>query len=212
MIHSPRQIIVIGGGGHALVLVDILKLHRFDIRGFTDRGGNPRRIEGVEWLGDDDCILRCNPSEILLVNGIGSASSTLLRRKVFLSFKQAGYAFAQVIHPAAVVSTGALLGEGVQIMAGAIVQPACRIGANVILNTRCVVDHESRIADHAHIAPGVTLSGRVSVGEGAHVGTGASVIQDVSIGSEALVAAGAVVVSDVAAGTRVLGVPARARH
>ena len=47
------------------------------------------------------------------------------------------------------------------------------IGANSIVNTRASVDHDCRIGETVHIAPGVTLSGAVTIGDGTHIGTGA---------------------------------------
>ncbi len=211
MTDVSREVIVIGGGGHALVLVDILRLLNVRICGFTDSAGDLGRIDGIRYLGDDQFILGRDTRDIWLVNGIGSASSTAVRREVFLRFQRAGYGFLKIIHPSAIVSPSAVLNEGVQVMAGAVVQPRCVIGANVILNTNSSIDHETSIGAHAHIAPGVTLSGCVDVGEGAHIGTGASVIQNTRIGAGALVGAGAVVIAEVPAGSRVLGVPASVR-
>jgi UDP-perosamine 4-acetyltransferase len=101
------------------------------------------------------------------------------------------------------------LGEGVQIMAGTVVQPGSKIGDNTILNTRSSVDHDCEIGAHVHIAPGVTLSGGVRVHDDAHIGAGAVLIQGVEVGASSLVAAGSVVIHAVPANTRVAGMPAR---
>jgi UDP-perosamine 4-acetyltransferase len=65
------------------------------------------------------------------------------------------------------------------------------------------------IGNHAHIAPGATLSGAVQVGQLSHIGTGASVRQGIRIGERAVVGVGSVVVRDVPDGAVVRGVPAR---
>jgi acetyltransferase-like isoleucine patch superfamily enzyme len=101
------------------------------------------------------------------------------------------------------------LGDGAQIMAGAILQTGVRVGRNVIVNTRAVIDHDSCLADHVHVATGAILAGGVKVGEASHIGAGATVIQEITIGRAVLVAAGAVVVSDVADDASVAGIPAR---
>jgi len=71
------------------------------------------------------------------------------------------------------------------------------------------VDHDCRIGDFVHLAPGVRLAGEVTVGEGALIGIGASVLPGVCIGAWDVVGAGAVVTEDVAPGVTVVGVPAR---
>jgi acetyltransferase-like isoleucine patch superfamily enzyme len=77
------------------------------------------------------------------------------------------------------------------------------------LNTGATIDHDNRIGDHAHVAPGCHLAGGITVGEGAFLGTGTSVVPGRRIGAWAMTGAGAVVVHDVDAGARVAGVPAR---
>lgn len=145
-----------------------------------------------------------------LVNGLGSVMNTALRADIFNKFKNLGYNFRQVVHPSAIIAKDCILGECVQIMAGAVVNTGTNIAANSIINTGAVVDHECIIGSHVHIAPGVTLSGGVLVGDGSHIGAGATVIQGVSIGRNALIGAGAVVLKDVPPNAKVVGVPARA--
>ncbi|WP_050479716.1 acetyltransferase [Herbaspirillum rhizosphaerae] len=203
------DIIILGAGGHARVLLKALA--GATVLGLTDpdpakAGG---AIAGIPILGTDDALKAYAVDKVVLVNGIGSVGSNERRRDLFARYKQIGYAFLNVCHPSAVVADDVLLGEGVQIMAGAILQTGCSVGENSIVNTGAVVDHDCGIGRHVHIAPGAVLSGGVEVGDNAHVGAGATVIQGVRIGANSLVGAGAVVVRDVPPGVRVAGVPAK---
>lgn len=204
-------VIILGGGGHAKVLIESLRASNVAIAGITDADATKAgtTVMGVPVLGDDSVVGTHHPGSVLLVNGIGSVNVPRARTALFDDFKADGHAFATVRHPSAVIASDAVLGEGAQIMAGAVIQPSCRIGRNAIVNTHATVDHDCTIGDHAHLSPGVTLSGGVAVGEGTHIGTGATVIQGISIGKRCLVAAGAVVVADVPDGATVSGVPAR---
>ena len=192
-------VIIIGAGGHARVLLDALQLSGCKVLGFVDPAftKGAQGPGGLPVLGGDEVLKDYSMSAVQLVNGIGSIGPTMLRGAVYRRGKEAGFSFARVVHPAAVVSASATLGEGVQIMAGCIVQSGAEIGANSIVNTRASVDHDCKIGETVHIAPGVTLSGNVRVGDRAHIGTGAVVIQGISIGADSLVAAGAVVYRDV---------------
>lgn len=201
--------LVIGAGGHARVLIEALTKSGTAILGCVAKEAPIRWIPSIPFLGDDEALLRFAPSSVVLINGIGSTARPDLRRDIFLRFKQMGYRFGTVVHPAAILPSDIVLGDGAQVMAGAILQPGCRVGDNAIVNTGAVVDHDCRIGAHVHIAPGAMLSGDVTVGEGAHVGTGARIIQGVNIGTGAVVGAGAAVVHDVPPGTKVVGVPAR---
>jgi sugar O-acyltransferase (sialic acid O-acetyltransferase NeuD family) len=202
-------IIVLGGGGHAKVLIDALLLQLREIIGYTDPDEKRKTILCLSRLGDDKKILEYDPMKLVLVNGVGSVSSMPLRKLLYEQFRTKDYCFERVIHPSAVISTDVRLGEGVQIMAGAVVQAGSSLGANTIINTGAIVDHDCDIGSHVHIAPGVTLSGTVRIEEGVHVGTGAKIIQGLVIGAGSLVGAGSVIIKNVPPGVTVVGVPGR---
>lgn len=204
-------VIILGGGGHAKVLIEALRASSVAILGITDP--DPAKVNAVIMsiavLGDDAALTRHDPGQVRLVNGLGSVNVPRARTALFERCKNQGYSFAAVVHPAAVVASDALLGEGAQVMAGAVIQPGCRIGRNTIINTHATVDHDCLIGDHVHLAPGVILSGGVRVGDRVHVGTGTSILQGVQIGPDSLIGAGSLVLEDIAAGAKVVGRPAR---
>ncbi|MBU5615222.1 acetyltransferase [Geomonas azotofigens] len=204
-------VLILGAGGHAKVLVEALLADGALMAGVVDAdpGRLGQSVLGVPVIGDDRVVEDFPCDTVRLVNGIGSVGLPNLRTSIFERFSECGYRFATVVHPSAVVASDVELGEGVQVMAGVVLQPSCRIGRNAIINTRASVDHDCTIGDHTHIAPGVTVSGGVTIGSGCHVGTGATLIQGVRVGDGSVIGAGAVVTKDVAAGVTVVGVPAK---
>lgn len=205
--NSP--IIIIGGGSHAKVLIDLLLQQPVSILGIVDPNMTGYTVLGIPVIGNDDIVFNYATGEIKLVNGVGSTEDLGKRTTVFGFFKSAGYSFASLIHPAALIGTQVDIGEGVQIMAGAIIQTGSRIGHNTIINTRVAIDHDCTIGNHVHLAPGVTLSGGVVIGEGTHIGTGASIIQNIRIGKNSLIGAGAAIINDVPDNAVVVGVPGK---
>ncbi|MBW5468698.1 sugar acetyltransferase [Brevibacillus formosus] len=206
-----KPLIVLGGGGHAKVAIEVLHLLGHDVIGFTDPHPHNRQC-GYPCLGDDQVVNDYHPEGILLVNGLGSVGDNSRRKSLFSFWKEKGYTFATIIHPSAILSPDAILEEGVQVMAGAVVQAGARIGANTILNTRATIDHDTTIGRHVHIAPGSVLSGNVTLEDDVHIGTGAVVIQGLTVGKNSIVGAGAVVVNNVPRNATVIGVPARMKE
>jgi len=202
-------IIVVGGSGHAKVLVSTLLLEHREVLGFVDPDPSLPPILGVRRLGDDNEVFRHAPDRIRLVNGVGSGRSTEVRKSVYARFREKRYVFEAVIHPSASIAPDVQAGDGLQVMAGAVVQTGVQLGENVILNTGTIIDHDCVIGDHVHVAPGAILSGCVHLDQGVHVGTGASIIQGIRVGAASTVGAGAVVLHNVAAGITVVGVPAK---
>jgi UDP-perosamine 4-acetyltransferase len=208
-------VVVLGGGGHAKVLLDVLCLTGVPVLGISlpdGQGTVPGPYPVIP--GDDEVFARFAPDEVRLVNAVGSVGPSPHRQRLFERFKAGGFTFATLIHPSAVVAGDVEISEGAQIMAGAVIQPGCKIGRNAIVNTRASVDHDVAVGDHAHVSPGAVLCGGVSIGSGTHVGAGAVIIQNVRVGSGSLIAAGSVVVRDVPDHTTVMGIPAKevSRH
>lgn len=203
-------VIIIGAGGHARVLISVLKALRREIIGILHPDATliGQCIAGISIIGNDDKVLEYAPDSIELVNGIGSVSSTEKRKEIYMKFKNDGYSFATVVHPSSTIMNDLQLGESVQVMAGVIVQTGCVIGDNAIINTGVIIDHDCMIGDHSHIAPGAVLSGGVQIGEMVHIGTAATVIQGIKISAGAIIGAGAVVIRDVPKGKKVIGNPA----
>lgn len=204
-----KNVILIGSGGHAKVVCDaLIEMQRPPLL-LTDT--NPERwgssVLGIVIKGGDLLIAQSDPAEVDLANGIASVRDTNVRRRVFQTWAPRGFRFVSIFHPSSVIARDVLMGEGVQVHAGAVIQPSTWLGDNVLVNTKSSVDHDCRIGSHCHIAPGATISGFVELGVGVHVGTGATLIQGIKIGDHSTIAAGAVVVHDVPGDSIVKGVP-----
>ena len=210
--NDNRAIIIIGGGGHARVLTDILLKQGKDIIGYTEiKSGHDTGFSAINYIGNDEVIFSYHPEKVFLVNGIGSINLESLKKRenIFRKFSARGYKFPGIISNYAIVSEFAHLHDGVQIMNSATVQSCVSIGENSIINTGVIIEHDCRIGNSIHIASGAVIFGGVSIGNCTHIGAGATIIQSVSIGENVLVAAGAVVVKDVPSGLTVKGIPAK---
>ena len=115
--------------------------------------------------------------------------------------------FEKAVHPSAIMSPSANVGDGTVVMQGAIVQACAEIGKHCIVNTGASVDHECVLEDYVHVSPHSTLCGNVHVGEGSWIGAGTTVIPGVKIGKWSVIGAGSVVVRDIPDGVVAYGNP-----
>ena len=209
-----KKCVILGGGGHAKVLIDILQFQSQDvsIRGILDRntefwGSN---IYGVPILGGDDLLPGLISEGVnCFVVGLGGVGNNNPRQRLFEFGLACHLQPYTVIHPNALISRFATITPGAQLFPGAIINAGARIGQNVIVNTGSIVEHDCEIMEHVHIASGAKLAGAVKVGVGVHIGAGATILQCVTIGEYTVIGAGAVVLKDVPPRSVFVGVPAR---
>ena len=80
----------------------------------------------------------------------------------------AGYRVPSVVHPTAIVSPSAMLGEGCLVLQGAIVNTAARLGRACLVNAGALVDHDAVLADGAHANLHATVKGWARLEECRH--------------------------------------------
>jgi len=212
MKESDMNILIIGAGGHARSVMDIiLRNGEYRILGCTDKHYGERSsvefMEDIAIIGSDDML------GFFYEKGTKKAFVALgnndLRERIYNKAKAIGFEMISIISRDAVISPRAHIGEGVCVMAGAVVNVNATIGNNSIINTNCCIDHDCTIGTNCHIAPGVSLSGCVNVGDNVQIGTGASVIDNITIGKASYIGAGSAVVNDIPENVLAYGVPAR---
>ena len=205
------DLLMIGGGGHARALQEILLEAGHELAGYVAPSDAGLALEGgLERLSDEQ-VLALDPESVLLINGLGSVGDLSLRASVFEKFKAAGFNFLQTTAQTSHISASASVTEGVQVMHMAVVHSDATVDDNTIINTGAIVEHHNVIGAHCHIAIGAVLSGNVSVGERTHIGANATILQGVKIGSNCIIGAGAVVLHDVPDNNVAVGVPAVAK-
>lgn len=206
-----EKIVVVGGGGHAKVVISLLKkLKRFDILGYVDFE-DMGFILGVSYLGSDERLVRIKERYPMCAAAIGVGCVEIRDRRMRIKEKleSLGFDLPVLISPHAIVNEGVEIGRGTVVMDGVVIQAGTVIGEAAIINTRSSIDHDCRIGDFVHMAPGATLSGGVVVGRNALIGVGATVIQNKTICEDCFIGAGATIVEDCLTPGIFLGTPAR---
>lgn len=190
MNSSDLPILILGTGGHARVIADTLLCSGQRIQGFLDPEPQFTEWRNIPCLGSDNILTDLSPDTVLLANGIGSLPFSTTRIRAAENAESAGFTFCTAIHPSAIIAAETKLAEGVQILAGAIIQTGTIIGKHTIINTGARVDHDCVIAGFCHIAPGATLCGSVRLAQRVHIGAGATIIQEVDVGADTVIGAG----------------------
>ena len=199
------RLAIFGASGHGQVVAEIAEELGWTVSFFDDgltRGSSAGSWSVTGTFNDfDDCS---SLFEGIFV-AIGDNGVRLEKCHTLLNYH---VPFVTLIHPRAVISGSANLGEGSVVMPGVVIGYGAEIGRYSILNTGSTIDHHCALGDGVHVAPGANLAGDITVGKGCWIGVGASVRERITLGSNVIVGAGAAVVKNVAEGQTVVGCPA----
>lgn len=208
-----KKIVVIGTGGHAKVVIDIINaMSDCEIIGVTSKELQVgSRFCNYQILGDDSVLPSMYKENKFdeLAMGVGGFRDNNLRTKIFSNLKSDGFKFANVIHPSAYLSGTVEMGEGCVIFPGVLLNTEVKIGNNTIIATGASVDHETVIGNNSLVSAGATIGANVKIMDNALIALGANVISGISIGHNALVGAGAVVIKNIEDNSTYVGNPAR---
>lgn len=166
-MNNDKNIIILGAGGHAPVVIEIARACGFTVTAIYD--DNPasigKSISGVAVAGR---IAELPDS--LTGNAFIAIGNNAVRRSLCERF--AGLAWPVLVHPHACVSSLASLGAGSIVCAGAVVQPNAVLGRQVIVNIGACVDHDSQIGDFSHLGAKAYVSVNAEIGAECHLRPG----------------------------------------
>lgn len=202
-----KQVVIIGAGGHAKVIADIIEKSGDMVCGFLDdnRQIEEKIIEDYKILGKiSECeYLQCENKDLYFIIAIGN---NYIRKSIYEKYRLNYYT---AIHPNAIIGMQVEIKKGTVIMANACINSNAVIGKNCIINTGAIVEHDNVIEDYVHISPNATLCGTVKVSAFTHIGAGAVIKNNISITSDCVIGAGTVVVKNIEEKGIYIGVPAK---
>ncbi|MDP4182529.1 MAG: acetyltransferase [Bacillota bacterium] len=212
--NETTDIILVGAGGHAKVVIHIIKKYygSLNIVGIIDKdpAKEGKFVEGVPVLGSDEKLAELYISGVRKAFiAVGLYNDLEIRKKLYDTLVDLGYELINLEHDSCIIENDRNMGNGNIIMANAVLNTGSKIGSNCILNTGSIVEHDTILGDNVHIAPGAIICGGVQIGDNCFLGAGSTVVQGVKIGNNVIVGAGSVVIKDVPPYTKVVGVPAR---
>jgi sugar O-acyltransferase (sialic acid O-acetyltransferase NeuD family) len=204
---SDNKIVLAGYSGHGLVVAETAKTRRMNLQFYTEKSAmtcNPFDLNYLGFENDYNFSEWDKPYDFVL--GIGN---NIIRKKVAQLILSKNKRLLNVIDISANLSKQIIIGQGSFIAKNVMVNALVKIGDYSILNTGCIVEHECRISNAVHIAPGAVLLGNVCVGEQSFIGANAVIKENITIGRNVIIGAGSVVIKDVPDNSKIVGNPGR---
>ncbi len=202
-----KKVVIIGAGGHAKVIADIIEKSGDEIVGFLDDNKEigTTIIKEYKVIGDlnNRFAMAVTKENLEFIIAIGDNKK---REEISHS---PNLKFYTAIHPSAQIGLDVEIKEGTVVMANVCINSSAKIGKHCIINTGAIIEHDNIIEDFVHISPNVALGGTVKIGESTHVGIGSIVKNNITICKNCTIGAGAVVVKNIIEEGTYVGVPAR---
>lgn len=203
--------VIIGAGGHAKEVLGILAEcgQEKDVCFFDNVSvSSPDMLFTlfpiIKSEPEIKAILRKAPEFIL---GIGKPA---MRKKLAEEFRMWGGRLVSAVSPFARIGKyNVSLGDGLNIMTGAIITQDVVIGEGTLVHMNATIHHDCRVGSFCELSPGCHILGKAQIGDLSSIGSGAVVLPGVTIGAGVVVGAGAVVTKNVPDGAKIKGIPAK---
>ena len=200
-----KEAIIIGYSGHSYVVLDMLQLNKYKIKGYYEKSVKTSNPFNLNYLGSEDKLEKTE-TDIAIFITIGDNHN---RNKIFHNLSGCSAQMPALFHPKSIVARTVKIDCASLVMPGSVINAFSIIGKGVICNTGCIVEHECVIGDFSHIAPGAVLAGGVLIGSNSFIGANSVVKQGIKVGKNVIVGAGSVIVKDVPDNSIVYGNPTK---
>lgn len=207
---KEKKILLLGCGEHARMVIDNIEdMGCYSIFGLVTNSDEElgKKFCGYDVIGldkDIDLILKENQDIVGYFLGIGNMKV----RKIMSEKLDRKYKAVNIIHPAALISKHATIGNGNIFEAYTKVANGVQIGSHCIVNSFSAINHDQIIENNVLIAGNVSMAGK-KIGENTIIADGASIGFKKNVGKNCIIGDGAVVTKDIPDFSIAYGNPAR---
>ena len=150
-------LLILGAGGYGLAVAEAAQLSGQwqEIIFADDRWPKTQQVGEYQIVSNIANVQQLVCSNIQAIVAVGNNH---LREKWQKLLGDLGIRMTSIIHPQAIVSPTAQIGQGVTVMAGCVISTKTVINDGVILNIGALLDHDVVIKAFAHLSVGVKVS------------------------------------------------------
>ena len=164
------KLLLFGSRDFSKTVAELAKDCEYEVVGTIDD-----YYRGPSILGTLDAVACTHPPDRYKIAFAIGYNNLPARMSAWTRARNYGYAAVTLVHPRAYVARSATVGDGVLIMAGAIVDARAKIGDASVLWPGVNVSHDTEIGANSFLSPGVIVCGHVAIGDSTFVGAGAVV-------------------------------------
>lgn len=201
-----KKIIMVGGGGHALSLLEMVPNHDIFL-GYCDCKSIPTMP--LDYLGtDDDILSEYSPLDYEIIHAVVYTDEVNLNLRAKLIDRFKDFQGANLIAGTAVVTPNSKIEKGTVILHNAVINRAI-IGRHCVVNTGVIVEHGVAVGNNVFLGSSSVICGDTKIGNNVFIGAGSIIRDGVNICDNAIIGMGTVVTNNITEEGLYIGVPAK---
>lgn len=196
------QISIIGAGGHARTIINLLKVLNYEIRGVYDDSIPKKKdeiIDGFPLLGKLSLL---KSSDVCVIGKANIPDRLAIFKNNNLNLLK-----DNLIHPKSIIESKSI-GFMNHFSANSFIAESASLGNSNVIYSSSTIEHEVEIGDNNIITSGVVICGRAKLGSNIFLGANCTILPKVNICSGTIVGAGAVVTKSIKEQGTYIGTPA----
>ncbi|MBU8906555.1 acetyltransferase [Desertibacillus haloalkaliphilus] len=204
-----REIYIVGAGTYGETMLELAEILGYKVKAFYDEDDNKQNefIMGIEVIGKFSDLLNEDIKDKQFIVAIGNNK---VRNNIMRKINKLGGRTPTLIHPTAVISPSAEIGQGVYIQANAYIWTKVKVNDFCIISPGVVIAHHSIIGKACLISTLTGVGASIKIEDNVFTGMGSTIVTGLSIiGQNSVIGAGAVVLKDVEKNCVYVGVPAK---
>jgi len=188
------NIVLLGGGGHAISCAQLARKEGIEISGYFD--DDPKldhEFFGLIKLGSLEDFFNSIGKNTKVIIGIGDHDHGLTRVSIFKKLLASNLTILDLLSSNSNYRELNLGSRANQVFEHSYFGPSCMLGSNNIFNTNSIIEHQVKIGSHCHIGPGAVICGQVMMGNQVLMGANSTALPGIEINSGNIIGAGCLV-------------------
>lgn len=206
-----ESLIIIGAGGFALEVVDLIESinmnkETYKIIGLLDDQKNDFTLKKYNMVGKVLDYKKFSQHSFVI-----AIANPKVRESIYSELKLNDIRTPNLVHPKTEISKYTKLKDNSAIIINYSTQISAEVEIEkaVIIDSKSYIGHETVLKSFVTIYPGVNISGKNIINEKSEIGLGTNIIQGLSIGSNTIIGAGSTVINDIKDNVVAVGTPCK---
>lgn len=176
------KLLIVGAGGFGRVVLEHAAM-KYECAFVDDGKELGSNVDGIEVIGKISDLSKLTDYKNLIV----AIGDNKLREQVYVTAKEYGFLFPNIVAQSVYISPHTTIGNGCVFLNNAVIQNGAHVGNGVILNPGVELHHDSFIDDYSLVYTNSVIRSLTHVGKRVWIGSNVTIRTGESINDDAVI-------------------------